>query len=134
LWWQATQNQDDDGEKDEESGEDSTMKTARRKRKKINWLVIWDKFPKFVIGYILCSAILTSIIPQIGGRSEGAALQGAVLSLNKWWFAIAFVGIGIGTSVKDLWEGALQSGVLQLYLVTNALDIIVALGLAYAVS
>jgi len=132
IWWQTTQNQDDDGKNDEESSKAGTI-TTRRKKKKINWLVIWDKFPKFVIGYILCSAILTTTIPQLEGTPEGAALQGAVLSLNKWWFAIAFVGIGIGTSVKDLWEGALKSGVLQLYLATNILDIIVALGLAYAV-
>jgi len=102
-------------------------------KKEISLLFIWDKFPKFILGYVLCSAILTVLLPQLDGTPEGSALQRAVLTLNKWWFAIAFVGIGIGTSIKDLWQGALQSGVLKLYLVTNLLDIVIALGLAYAV-
>lgn len=106
-------------------------KTAEKKP--IDFLFIWDKFPKFVLGYILCSAILTVVLPHLDGTPEGSALQRAVLTLNKWWFSIAFVGIGIGTSIKDLWHGALKSGVLKLYLATNCIDIVIALGLAYAV-
>jgi len=102
-------------------------------KKPIDFLFIWEKFPKFVLGYILCSAILTVVLPQLNGTPEGSALQRAVLTLNKWWFSIAFVGIGIGTSIKDLWHGALKSGVLKLYLATNCIDIVIALGLAYAV-
>merc|ERR1712032_1448315 len=101
-------------------------------REKINLLFIWDKFPKFVLGYIICSGILTVLLPLLDGTAEGSVLQRAVLTLNKWWFAIAFVGIGISTSIKDLWQGALKSGVLKLYLATNLLDIAIALGLAYA--
>ena len=83
--------------------------------------------------YILCSAILTVLLPHLDGTAEGLSLQLAVLTMNKWWFAIAFAGIGIGTCVKDLWQGAMKSGVLKLYMVTNLLDILIALGLAYAV-
>ena len=68
---------------------------------------------------------------HIEGTAEGDAYQRAVLSLNKWWFAIAFVGIGIGTNFKELWEGAVNSGVVKLYLVANTIDILLASGLAY---
>lgn len=114
FWWQTRQ----------ESGAE---------KKDISLLFIWDKFPKFVLGYILCSAILSVLLPQLDGTAEGEALQLAVLTMNKWWFAIAFVGIGIGTRIKDLWQGALKSGVLKLYMTTNLLDILIALGLSYAV-
>ena len=106
---------------------------SNAEKKEISLPFIWDKFPKFVLGYIFCSAILTVVLPYLGETPEGGALQRAVLTLNKWWFSIAFVGIGIGTSIKELWEGALKSGVLKLYLATNLLDIAIALGLAYAV-
>jgi len=110
-----------------------TRRDNNAEKKEISLLFIWDKFPKFVLGYILCSAILTVVLPYLDDTPEGSALQRAVLTLNKWWFSIAFVGIGIGTSIKELWEGALKSGVLKLYLATNLLDIAIALGLAYAV-
>jgi hypothetical protein len=41
--------------------------------------------------------------------------------------------IGVGTNFKELWEGAVSSGVVKLYLVTNIIDILLALGLAYLV-
>jgi len=115
FWWQTRR----DNQAEEKKG--------------INLLFIWDKFPKFVLGYLLCSAILTVVLPVLDGTPEGSALQRAILTLNKWWFSLAFVGIGVGTSIKDLWEGALKSGIIKLYLVTNMLDIVIALGLAYAV-
>merc|ERR1712032_44451 len=93
----------------------------RAEKKEFSLLFIWDKFPKFVLGYILCSAILTVLLPHLEETAEGLSLQLAVLTMNKWWFAIAFVGIGIGTCVEDLWQSALKSGVLKLYMVTNML-------------
>lgn len=112
-----------------------TRQDNNAENKNFSILIIWDKFPKFVLGYLLCSAILTVALPKLDEKMEGDgdALRSAVLTMNKWWFAIAFVGIGIGTSIKDLWDGALKSGVLKLYLVTNMLDIFIALGLAYTV-
>jgi len=123
IWWQARRDPQDE----------ENAAAAAATKKKVNLLFVWDKFPKFVLGYILCSAILTILLPLLNGTPQGASLQTAVLSLNKWWFAIAFVGIGIGTSVKELWESALKSGIVKLYLATNLLDILIALGLAYAV-
>jgi uncharacterized membrane protein YadS len=117
VWWQTRKEK----------------QTEESERQKISLLFIWDKFPKFVLGYLLCSGILTVALPQLEGTPEGAAFQRAVLTLNKWWFSIAFVGIGVSTSIKDLWEGALKSGIIKLYLATNFLDIAIALGLAYTV-
>ena len=72
------------------------------------------------------------MLPLIQGTPEADAVQRAVLDMNKWWFAIGFVGIGIGTNLKDLWAGAVGSGVIQGYLITNLFDIMIALGLSYA--
>jgi len=101
-------------------------------RKPISLLILWEKFPKFILGYVLCSGILTSVVPLME-RTEAASIMGALGTLNKWWFALAFVSIGLGTNVKKLWEAAFASGVIKLYLVANTFDIFLALGLAYAV-
>ena len=103
----------------------------------ISLLLLWKNFPKFILGYLLCSGILTGVIPVMetspASAAEAVAIMRAIHTLNKWWFAVAFVGIGIGTNVKKLWKSAVHSGVIKLYLVANAIDIGLALGLAYAV-
>ena len=122
IWWQTRQNKDDTGTTDPE-----------RKKQTFSWLYLWDKFPKFVIGYVICSALLSVILPRIQGTPEGEALPLAVTSLNHWWFALSFVAIGVTTNLRDLWEAAFRNGVVKLYLVANTLDILISLGLAYLV-
>ena len=104
---------------------------AETKPSKFSWTFLWNKFPKFVIGYILCSATLSIIFPLIRGTAQADALQRAVISMNTWWFAIAFVGIGMETKLGELWNGATKSGIVKLYLITNLLDMLISLGLAY---
>ena len=68
---------------------------------------------------------------RLDDTAQGDALPRAISSLNRWWFAIAFVGIGLTTNIRKLWKAAIQSGIIQMYLIANALDIGLALGLAY---
>ena len=71
---------------------------------KFSLIMLWDKFPKFTLGFIITSVILTIMVEQLEGTPEGEALPGAVSTLNKWWFAIAFTGIGLTTDVKKLFK------------------------------
>jgi uncharacterized membrane protein YadS len=93
--------------------------------------MLWDKFPKFAIGFLITSAILTGVMIRVDGTAEGDALPRAVATLNKWWFAIAFVGIGLTTNIRKLWRAAVKSGIVQVYLVANFFDMALALVLAY---
>ena len=108
------------------------QKKTRSDGTKFSWLYLWDKFPKFVLGYALCSCVLSVMLHFMHGTAEADAIQRAVVDLNKWWFALGFVGIGIGTNLRELYDGAAKSGVIQGYLLSNLLDIGVALGLSYA--
>jgi len=94
-------------------------------------VMLWDKFPKFTIGFIITSAVLTGMMQNLEGTNEGNAMPGAISSMNKWWFAIAFVGIGLTTDVKKLFKEAWKSGIIQVYLFANTVDIFLALGLSY---
>jgi hypothetical protein len=76
--------------------------------------------------------MLSVVLPLIEGLHEAETYQRAVLDLNKWLFAIGFVGIGVMTDIKELWAGAIGSGVIQGYLVTNTFDILISLALSYA--
>ncbi len=60
--------------------------------------VIWDRFPKFVLGFIVASVIFSFLLPldTVDGTKK-------VLSeLRTWWFALAFVSIGLETRFLDM--------------------------------
>lgn len=100
-------------------------------KKEFKLIMLWDKFPKFTLGFVITSAILTGTMQGIRDTHEEDALPHAISTMNKWWFAIAFVGIGLTTNIKTLFEKAWSSGVIQVYLLANTIDILLALGLSY---
>lgn len=93
-------------------------------KKGFSWLYLWDKFPKFVLGYLISSTMLTLLVVE--GTANGDALPIAVKSMSKWWFSLAFCGIGINTNLKELYESTRSSGIIKLYLVANTIDIVLA--------
>jgi uncharacterized integral membrane protein (TIGR00698 family) len=56
---------------------------------------LWRKFPKFVLGFLLISALAT-----VGFFSKPQLL--AVGNLSRWAFLLTFAGVGLRTSIKDL--------------------------------
>uniref|UniRef100_A0A7S4WF35 Sulfate exporter family transporter n=1 Tax=Ditylum brightwellii TaxID=49249 RepID=A0A7S4WF35_9STRA len=108
------------------------LRGPKDETKAFSWMFLWDKFPKFVLGYLLCSTVLSVLLPFIEGTAEADALQRAIITMNTWWFALGFVGVGMGTNIKELWHGARKSGIIQGYLVTNIIDIAISFGLSYA--
>jgi uncharacterized integral membrane protein (TIGR00698 family) len=60
--------------------------------------VIWERFPKFVIGFVLASLVFSFwLSPELitGTRS-------ALGEIRTWWFALAFVCIGLETRFLEL--------------------------------
>jgi uncharacterized membrane protein YadS len=60
--------------------------------------VIWERFPKFVIGFVVASLVFSFVLdPALVGETKGV-LGG----LRTMWFALAFVSIGLETRFADL--------------------------------
>jgi uncharacterized integral membrane protein (TIGR00698 family) len=59
---------------------------------------IWDRFPKFVLGFIAASLVFSLALPE----RSAAAITPLTAGLRGWWFCLAFVSIGLETRVKDL--------------------------------
>jgi uncharacterized membrane protein YadS len=60
--------------------------------------VIWERFPKFVLGFVAASAVFSfALSPELvnGTRS-------ALGDIRTWWFALAFVCIGLETRFVEL--------------------------------
>jgi uncharacterized integral membrane protein (TIGR00698 family) len=65
---------------------------------------IWNRFPKFVLGFVAASLVFSLAVPE----KNAVAITAVTSSLRGWWFSLAFVSIGLETSVKDL--VGMQSG------------------------
>jgi uncharacterized membrane protein YadS len=60
--------------------------------------VIWDRFPKFVIGFVLASAVFSfALSPELVNGTKSALGE-----IRTWWFALAFVCVGLETRFVDL--------------------------------
>ena len=62
--------------------------------------LIWERFPKFVPGFIAASLIFSFLIPSDTGKQIGGILN----SLRTIWFALAFVSIGLEAKFSDLYK------------------------------
>lgn len=60
--------------------------------------VIWERFPKFVLGFIAASLLFSFLIPADTTRQVSGILNG----LRTIWFALAFVAIGLEARFADL--------------------------------
>jgi uncharacterized integral membrane protein (TIGR00698 family) len=60
--------------------------------------IVWERFPKFVLGFIAASLIFSFLIPPDNIKQ----VSGVLNSLRTIWFALAFVSIGLEARFTDL--------------------------------
>ncbi|MDQ2638072.1 MAG: YeiH family protein, partial [Actinomycetota bacterium] len=84
----------------------------------------WERFPKFVLGFIAASIIGTLFL-QAGGEKAAIA---TVNDLRTWFLIFAFVAIGLEFSLKGLKEAGWRP--IALFASATVVNIVVALGLA----
>ena len=67
---------------------------------------IWRRFPKFVIGFLIASVIVTLVTTQYSladfNKIVNPALIGPIKDLRTWTFIFCFLSIGLTARVKDL--------------------------------
>jgi len=65
---------------------------------KASLAVIWDRFPKFVFGFLVASLVFSFLVDD----ATLAAARGPLTSVRTTVFAMAFVSIGLETSLGSL--------------------------------
>ncbi len=60
--------------------------------------IIWERFPKFVLGFIAASLVFSFLLDPALVKAAKGTLGG----LRNFWFALAFVSIGLESRFKDL--------------------------------
>ena len=60
--------------------------------------IIWERFPKFVLGFLAASLVFSFLLPQDVVKAADKPLK----ALREIWFTAAFVSIGLETRLHDL--------------------------------
>ena len=103
-----------------------TVKKGKEKGERPSARVIWERFPKFVLGFLIASFVFSFLLdPGSVGATKG--LFGA---LRTVWFALAFTCIGLETRFVDLvsMEGGRPAAA---FLLAQGVNVVWTLILAY---
>ena len=90
--------------------------------------LIWERFPKFVIGMILASLVFSFILEPETAKTVGKVTKGFQNTL----FSIAFVCIGLETRLKDIF-GKENRVPLKVFLTAQTFNIFVTLVISYII-
>jgi uncharacterized membrane protein YadS len=105
-----------------------TMKKSSAAGQKADPKVIWERFPKFVIGFAAASVAYSFLVDAAVVKETKAAVG----AFRTAWFAMAFVSIGLETKFTDLLT--MEEGrPLYAFLTGQAANVIWTLLLAYAI-
>jgi len=63
---------------------------------------VWYRFPKFVVGFMVASLLVSFLIEPAMGAKAAKAVSKACKSYRSWFFAMCFVSIGLETDFKEL--------------------------------
>lgn len=63
---------------------------------------IWYRFPKFILGFIIASAVFSFLLAPAVGDGAVRAVTSTTGGIRGWFFAMAFVSIGLNTNFKEL--------------------------------
>jgi len=87
--------------------------------------VIWERFPKFVLGFVAAS-VLFSLLPAAGAKELGSVAKG----LREAMFSIAFVCIGLETDFRTIFRRE-NTRSITTFLVAQAMNVVLTLGVAW---
>ena len=105
-----------------------TMRKPREGQQRPTISVIWERFPKFVLGFMAASLLFSFVIDPAIVRSTKSLVGG----LRTWWFALAFTSIGLETRFKDL--VAMEGGrPIIVFLGAQGVNLVWTLLLAYLI-
>jgi len=102
------------------------QKPAGRGENKPTAGVIWERFPKFVLGFVGASLLFSFLLsPEMT-----APVKDGLKNLQGLWFALAFTSIGLETNFRDLFGGHSRKP-FYAFLLAQAFNILVTLLIAY---
>ncbi|MFC0515547.1 YeiH family protein [Mucilaginibacter angelicae] len=100
--------------------------SAQDKDTKPTLKVIWERFPKFVLGFIGASLLFSFFLSPVAA----ATVKDSLKNLQGLWFALAFTSIGLETNFADLFNENSKKP-LYAFLIAQTFNIFITLAIAF---
>ena len=101
----------------------------------VSAMEIWNRFPKFVLGFLAASIIFSFISSGLGSSMSDVLVSNGVnkvsVPLRGWFFALAFVSIGLATNFRELAKYFKGGKPIILYVCGQSLNLCLTLLMAY---
>ncbi|CEP07338.1 hypothetical protein [Parasitella parasitica] len=119
-------------------GEDSNTPSVKHPRnihapskpKEKAYILLWKRFPKFVIGFIVTAVLFNTTISD--DTEIRTRVNDYCFYVSEWFSTLSFVSIGMGLQLSDMKQNIRNLGKLvTLYIVAQMVDIIVTCVLAW---
>ena len=91
--------------------------------KKVGAGEIWNRFPKFILGFFAASLIASFIIQPLCGSGAVKEINGVLDQYKNWAFVLAFTSIGLDTNFKEIAKQMQGGKVLWLYIIGQTFNI-----------
>jgi uncharacterized membrane protein YadS len=88
--------------------------------------VIWERFPKFVIGFVAASLLFSFFL----NSTVVTNVKDSLKSIQTLWFVLSFTSIGLETKFSDLFNSNTQKP-LYAFLIAQGFNILITLLIAY---
>jgi uncharacterized integral membrane protein (TIGR00698 family) len=88
--------------------------------------MIWERFPKFVLGFLAASLLFSFFISP----EKVASVKESLKSIQTLWFVLAFTSIGLETKFSDLFNSSSQKP-LYAFLIAQTFNVLITLVIAY---
>ncbi len=96
---------------------------------------IWNRFPKFVIGFLIVSVVMSILSANIGADWARMLVDNGTnkvsVPLRGWFFALAFVAIGLTTDFRALGKYFKGGKPIILYVCGQSLNLALTLLMAW---
>ena len=101
----------------------------------VSKMEIWYRFPKFVLGFIAASIIISIMYQAMGSAGETMLEHGFIRGLTRnareWFFALAFASIGLSSNFRELGKHFKGGKPVILYVCGQSFNLILTLTMAY---
>ncbi|KAF9976631.1 hypothetical protein BGZ73_008170 [Actinomortierella ambigua] len=91
-------------------------------------VLLWSRFPKFVLGFLATAVLFNTVVPS----QDRDSVNGYSFMVGEWYSTMSFVSIGLGLQFHELRrEAKLLLRMTALYALAQLVDILSTLGLSY---
>ncbi|RMH38368.1 MAG: putative sulfate exporter family transporter, partial [Nitrospirae bacterium] len=88
---------------------------------------IWYRFPKFIIGFLGASLLFSLILVPLLGQDTVKEIHHVTKGFRGWWFALAFVSIGLESNFRHLTAQLVGGKPIWLYIIGQTFNVLLTL-------